>query len=63
MWVMTSIEMPGYCHRVALRRPNAPCPNRPSQNEFRKRVPVRLCCATARLVRLRHGSFREKAAI
>ena len=30
--------MPGYRHRVAPRRPNANCPNRPSQTEYRKRV-------------------------
>ena len=30
--------MPGYCHHVAPRRPNANCPHRPSQNEFRKRA-------------------------
>jgi hypothetical protein len=38
LWIEPGIEMPGYCHRVAPRRPNANCPNRPSQNECRKRV-------------------------
>ena len=30
--------MPGYCHRVAPRPPNAICPNRPSRTEFRKKA-------------------------
>jgi hypothetical protein len=39
--IQPGIEMPGYCHHVAPRRPNAKCLNRPSQNENRKSVPVR----------------------
>ena len=35
---MTSIETVGYCHRIAPRRPNADCPNRQSQNKYRKRA-------------------------
>jgi len=36
---------------------------RPSQNEFWKRVPLRLHQISARQVRLRRSGFREKAAI
>jgi len=32
--ITPGIEMPGYCQRVAPRRPNANCPKRPSQNDF-----------------------------
>src|SRR5208283_4081506 len=42
-----------YFHGFAFSlNSNAKCPNRPSQTEYRKRVPVRLRCASTRQVRL-----------
>jgi len=34
LWIEPGIEMPGYYHHVAPRRPTAKSPKRPTQNDF-----------------------------